>query len=145
MVKTMSKLQRTRISAYALIVESEKFLLCRISKELPRWQGSWTLPGGGLDFGEDPKSAVEREVYEETGLRVNVGKVAFVDSIVDYSAENDFHGIRIAYYASVVGGLLKFEESGTTDCCEWHPFSELKNIPLVDLAQLASEYLSSSK
>ncbi|MET9608583.1 NUDIX hydrolase [Streptomyces sp. NPDC006512] len=29
----------------------------------------WTLPGGGMEPGEDPEEAVRREVAEETGLR----------------------------------------------------------------------------
>ncbi len=42
----------TRVSAYGLVTHDSKILLCRISKQLPRWQGQWTLPGGGIDFGE---------------------------------------------------------------------------------------------
>ena len=30
----------------------------------------WQVPGGGIDVDEDPRQAVVREVYEETGLRV---------------------------------------------------------------------------
>ncbi len=137
----MTKLQRTRIAVYALILENEKILLCRISKELPKWQSSWTLPGGGIDFGEDPKTAVIREVFEETGLQVKVDEVAFVDSIVDYSGEDDFHGMRIAYYVSVIGGALEFEQSGSTDRCEWHSVQELADKPMVDLAQTAVDFL----
>ena len=29
----------------------------------------WTLPGGGINPGEDPSSAAVRELWEETGLR----------------------------------------------------------------------------
>lgn len=141
----MSKSQRTRIAAYALIIEDERILLCRISKELPRWQGCWTLPGGGIDFGEDPKNTVLREVLEETGLKIKLGQLAFVDSIADYAGEVDFHGIRIAYFASVVGGELKFEETGSTDRCEWHPINQLTNLPLVDLTQTAIEFLRGSR
>jgi len=32
----------------------------------------WVLPGGGMDAGEDPESAIMREIYEETGLKVEV-------------------------------------------------------------------------
>ena len=32
--------------------------------------GSWELPGGGLEHGEDPKEALSREISEETGLTV---------------------------------------------------------------------------
>lgn len=141
----MSKSQRTRIAAYALIIKDEKILLCRLSKELPNWEGSWTLPGGGIDFGEDPKNAVVREVFEETGLEVELGQLAFVDSIVDYTGESDFHGIRIAYFASVVGGELKFEETGSTDRCEWHSIDRVPSLPLVDLVHTAIEFLSGSR
>jgi 8-oxo-dGTP diphosphatase len=137
----MTKFKRTRIAAYALILDNKKILLCRISRALPRWQGSWTLPGGGIDFGEHPQSAVIREVFEETGLQVKVDEIAFVDSIVDYSGEDDFHGIRIAYYVSVVGGTLEFEQSGSTDRCEWLSIQELRDKPLVDLAQTAFDFL----
>ena len=77
------KPQRSRVSAYALIHEDNRILLCRLSKVLPRWQGFWTLPGGGLNFGEDPEAAVVREVEEETGLRCKLvaplGCTAYTD------------------------------------------------------------------
>lgn len=38
----------------------------------------WSLPGGLLDAGEAPHRGVEREVFEETGLRVRVGLPATV-------------------------------------------------------------------
>lgn len=54
-----------RISIKALILdENKKFLLCKEP------DGRWELPGGGLDFGENPKSCIQREITEETGLKV---------------------------------------------------------------------------
>jgi len=35
-------------------------------------QGKWTIPGGFVDFDEDPRDAVVREVLEETGYHVRV-------------------------------------------------------------------------
>ncbi|MBU1246192.1 MAG: NUDIX hydrolase, partial [Patescibacteria group bacterium] len=52
-----------RISIKALIVDDKKrFLLVKEDN------GTWDLPGGGLDFGEDAKSCLKREIKEETGL-----------------------------------------------------------------------------
>ncbi|MES2921247.1 MAG: NUDIX domain-containing protein [Verrucomicrobiota bacterium] len=130
------KPQRSRVSAYALIHQSNHLLLCRLSKELPRWEGFWTLPGGGLNFGESPEDAVVREVEEETGFVVVVRSLATIDSIHDTSGSEDFHGIRIIYHVDLVGGHLRHETSGSTDCCEWHQLHPLPDIPLVDLAQV---------
>jgi 8-oxo-dGTP diphosphatase len=133
---TNMKEQFTRVAAYELAAHNNKMLLCRISNELPRWQGQWTLPGGGIDFGERPEDALVREIEEETGLHVNVGSVATVDSIHDESGEHHFHGIRILYHATYVGGALRHELSGTTDYCKWCSPEEIDSLPLVDIAVL---------
>jgi ADP-ribose pyrophosphatase YjhB (NUDIX family) len=130
------KPQRSRISAYALIHDSNRILLCRLSKEIPRWEGFWTLPGGGLNFGEHPEETVVREVEEETGFLVKIRSVATVDSIHDTSGSEDFHGIRIIYHVDLVGGLLRHETSGSTDRCEWHRLHPAPDILLGDLAQV---------
>jgi len=60
----------TRVSAYGLLRRDDQMLLCRLSERVGMNPGCWTLPGGGLDFGEDPEDAVVREFKEETGLLV---------------------------------------------------------------------------
>lgn len=56
-----------RVSVKGLCVVDDKVLLV---KEPPELSGQWELPGGGLDFGENIRAAVEREVEEELGLNV---------------------------------------------------------------------------
>ena len=130
------KTQRLRVSAYALLHCSNRILLCRLSKVVPRWKGYWTLPGGGLDFGERPEDAVVREVREETGLMIEVRSVADIDSIFDTTGEDEFHGIRVIYHATITGGALRSELSGSTDLCMWHRLHPTPDIPLVDLADV---------
>ena len=130
------KPQRARVTAYALIHDSNRILLCQLSKEIPRWVGYWTLPGGGLNFGESPEDAVVREVEEETGLPIRPGSIAKIDSIFDTCGSEDFHGIRIIYCADIVSGELRHETSGTTDYCDWHELHAAPSIKLVDLAEV---------
>lgn len=54
-------------SADALVERDGKFLMIQEGKE--RCRSTWNLPGGGVEHGETPVEAVERELYEETGLR----------------------------------------------------------------------------
>ena len=54
----MTRGQRTRVAAYALSTdESGRILLCRIAPSIAAGE-IWTLPGGGLEFGEPPEVAV---------------------------------------------------------------------------------------
>jgi 8-oxo-dGTP diphosphatase len=100
----------TRVAAYALCVDDGRVLL-------ERWRSpngpAWTLPGGALQFGEDPPTAVRREVLTRTSLVVEVRDVLGVDSwrasLVPAnrrSASTDTHAIRIVYAGRIVGGLL---------------------------------------
>lgn len=61
-----------------------------------------------------------REVKEETGLDVEAGPVAKIDSILEQTGTREFHGIRIIFHASIAGGALTHELSGSTDRCDWH-------------------------
>lgn len=56
-----------RVSVKGLCVKDGKILLVKEPLEL---SGQWELPGGGLDFGEDPRVGLEREVEEEMKLDV---------------------------------------------------------------------------
>lgn len=126
---------QTRVSSYGLVRKSERLLLCRVSAVLPRWKGQWTLPGGGVDFGEHPDDAMVREVMEETGVHVKPRSILTVDSLHDDSQDDaDFHGIRLIYSADYLGGELRYETDGTTDYCQWCSREEIRKLPLVDIA-----------
>jgi ADP-ribose pyrophosphatase YjhB (NUDIX family) len=135
------KNQRLRVAAYALIHDPGRILLCRLSREIPEWEGAWTLPGGGLEFGESPEVAVVREVREETGLIVRPEGIAGIDNLFINKDYEDFQGIRIIYNVTVLGGTLRHEASGTTDCCEWHQIDRLAELKTVELVEVGVNML----
>jgi len=124
-----------RISAYGLLLKNNELLLCRLSQRVMKSAGQWTLPGGGLDFGESPEDAMVREFSEETGLTVKTGALVAVDTLSDEVNGTKFHSIRIIYQAHYIEGELRFENEGTTDLCEWFTEADAKKQKLVGLAQ----------
>ena len=132
---------RTRIGAYGLVLQRQRLLLCRISPSVPEWAGWWTLPGGGVEFGEHPEGAMIREVREETGLVVRAAGLAGLDSLVVPGADPAVHSLRILYFTEVLEGALRNEVDGSTDLCEWHPLESVRMLPIVGLVETALDLL----
>jgi 8-oxo-dGTP diphosphatase len=61
------------IAVKAFIVRNRKALVLRRGENDAHAPGRWDIPGGRLSPGENPVKGLEREVFEETGLRVKVG------------------------------------------------------------------------
>jgi ADP-ribose pyrophosphatase YjhB (NUDIX family) len=95
-----------RISAKAVIVVDGRVLLLKHRDGEGDWYG---LPGGGQRHGETLAQAVERECFEETGLRVRMGRLLFVR---DYIAKNhefaqedgDAHQVELMFECTLAGG-----------------------------------------
>lgn len=125
--------QLIRPAAYTLITRGDSLLMCRLCPEEAA-AGWWTLPGGGLDFGEAPESGAIRETLEETGLVVTLGELVEIQSEVFAFTERDMHAIRFIYRADSCQGELRHELEGSTDRCAFIPFAAL-NPEYVDPAE----------
>jgi len=124
--------QRRRIAAYGVCRDANgRILLVRASAESSN-HGLWLLPGGGIEHGEHPATAVVRELAEETGLMVTV--VAVRDIVADVQRLRDgvtvLHQDRVIYEVDVCGGTLRDELAGSTDAARWVPEVELGELPL---------------
>ena len=138
--------RRQRVAAYALLTRDDEVLLTRMSSRT-RIEGRWTLPGGGIDHGEDPRDALRREVYEETGLRVEPGRVLDVHASHFTGARSDglvedYHGIHLIFEATLDEDSRDVEPhvvevDGSTEHAEWMPISRARDLDLLSAARHA--------
>lgn len=136
MTRDAAKSRFTRVGAYGLVIRDDHILLCRLSAYLG-FGRKWTLPGGGVEFGEDPEDAMIREVEEETGLHVASAGLAGISSVTGEARNRSYHAIRIVYHTELRGGELRPEVGGTVDDCDWHALDSLDTLDLIDLVDAA--------
>lgn len=130
--------RRRRVGAYGLAVDGRRVLLCRVSSGYPG-AGRWTLPGGGLEHGEDPLDGLVREFYEETGLPVGVGDFLVSDSHHLRRADTDLHLLRLVWRVTVPLDVVPrvVEVDGSTERAEWIEPDRLHRLPLLSVAAKA--------
>jgi 8-oxo-dGTP pyrophosphatase MutT (NUDIX family) len=105
-------MQTHRISAGALVEHQGRLLLVHHLR--PGRYDFWVAPGGGVKGDETLEAAAAREVQEETGLQVAVGKLLYVEDLI--SPECRF--VKFWFAAALIGGTLDFS----------HPEARLEHV-----------------
>lgn len=83
-----------------------------------RIDGSWTMPGGWADVGDEPSGAAERETWEEAGFRVKARKVIGVYDANRSGPLEVFHAFKIVFLCDLVGGEAR-PSSETSEVAFW--------------------------
>lgn len=92
-----------RVGCAAVVVGTHGgILLGKRGKEPNKFM--WVFPGGGVEFGESMEQTLKREILEETGLRIFIGKLIYVYEIINPPNE---HRILIFWWAYRIGGALR--------------------------------------
>jgi len=112
----------------AVIVENGKLLL--VERAVEPSKGKWSVPGGSVEWGEPLAEALKREVREETGLEIEVEKVAGVFDLIirNEAGKPQYHYVIVDFFACVIGGELVPGDDAAK--ARWVPVEELDNYEL---------------
>jgi 8-oxo-dGTP diphosphatase len=93
-----------RVAVGAVVFKDSKVLLVRRAKAPA--QGLWAIPGGSVELGETLQQAAEREILEETGIKILAKKPACTFDLIEKDNNNDirFHYVIVDLVADYVSG-----------------------------------------
>lgn len=123
---------RPIVGVGAVIIADGRALLVRRAAE--PLKGEWSIPGGVVDLGETLRSAVVREVLEETELNVEAGEVLeVVDRIVpDPAGRPRYHFVLVDFLCRVLDGAPR--AGGDAAEVRWVTRKELEAFPIAEQA-----------
>lgn len=115
--------ERPMVGVGAVIFRDDELLLVVRGKE-PR-RGAWTIPGGAVELGETVREAIDREVLEETGLKIGIVGVAdVVDAIMrDESGAVKYQYVLVDFATIYEDG--KVTPGSDADGAEWVKITDL--------------------
>ncbi len=133
--------QVTHVGSYAIIWADQKVALIR--KARGPYTGSWDFPGGKIEFGESPRSALQREVMEEVGLEVREMRALDASSVrLSYRESSgemiDLHHIGFIFSCTVSSpaGLRSTGDDQDASEARWFTTDEVRNLSLTPFAAM---------
>jgi len=114
-----------RVAAAGAAVRDEQGRFLLVQRGTPPQQGRWTLPGGRVEPGETAAEACAREVAEETGIVVEVGREWLV---LERPGPAGVTYVIHDFVAEAVGGTLRAGDDAAD--AGWFSPDEMAALPL---------------
>jgi 8-oxo-dGTP diphosphatase len=125
---------KTIVSKVFIINSRGLILTLRRSKADRIRPGQWDLPGGGVDYGEDPTDAVVREAAEEAGLILKAPKV-----FITKTSNNNKYVVRLLYYADTAEDQVTL--SSEHEDYKWVTEAEFRDLDIPEYYKNCLSYL----
>lgn len=133
---------QARVGIGVFICKDGKFLMQK--RQGSHGEGTWSVPGGHLEFGESFEDTARREVKEETDL--NIKNIRFGAVTNDYFSQENKHYVTIWMMSEWESGEVKNMEPEKCTAQAWYTFDNLPEPLFLPWEQLFnSDFLASIK
>ena len=124
-----------RIAVRAIVSDKQKTLLIRRASGRPTILGKYELPGGNLDYGEQPEDALQRHIQSELGVAIKTAQLYDVLTYIDHD-DRDIQYVFILYLVGVDNHTTKFKLSQNYDHYLWKTMSSIHQETLTESTRL---------
>lgn len=129
-------MKKIDVVVIGIVVQNSTFLLTRrqdVKNPRSPYHNKWQFPGGGLEFGESPEEAIERELLEEIGVEVEI--VCLVPKIFHTVRNNVWQGVFIAYICRMKNPHKPIRLDHEASEYAWLTIDEVKKRDTIHLTQ----------
>lgn len=131
-----------RVGIGCFVFKNGKFIMQQ--RKGAHGEGSWSVPGGHLEFGESFEDTARREVKEETNL--DIKNVRFGAVTNDYFPDEDRHYVTVWMLSDWADGEEYITEPNKCTAQKWHTFDDLPEPLFLPWQQLLrSEFIDKIK
>jgi len=102
-------------------------------------EGTWTMPGGKLEFGESFEDAAYRETLEETGIKLNKNNIKLIS--VTNDIVHDAHFVTVGFLCTEFEGKAAVMEPDEITRWEWFDINDLPNPMYKSSEKVLKNYL----
>jgi 8-oxo-dGTP diphosphatase len=144
-ISNMSKTQNIKLAVDAVVFgyQERQIYVLLIKQKFGVSKGQWSLPGGFVLNNESLKEAVERELKEEAGIKVNYLEQLYTFGD-DVKRDPRNHTVAVAYFALVNPNKWELKADTDAEDAQWFPVSfigvESRTEP-VEVPKLAYDHL----
>ncbi len=115
-----------KVAQKVLMVDGDSVLIVRDARDDVMWE----LPGGRLHYGESLEEGIRRELREELGVEIVLGRVVYSEQF--HQKRDGKLGLLIAYEAQLIPGQTIAPHDGEVVEFKWIKMKDVEHIMLYD-------------